>query len=404
MANSKVQFDEAATLATLAAVLKPLGGKSKLQFVTDKRTGARYCECHIKASKLVELGTVDVPLDPDEQPEYRANREIVADAQAFEQMKSDAILGRSFCNIVSEYSTDFEPSTPIKIIGGQHRFAAIEEALQEGINEYHGIKLYVALDKSQRLDVQLISNTNIAVSGDLIDRMRETERGPQLRNWCHKVGLLKSGEDFSAKRGRGGPISVQVARAFVANYFAGKAVKEAKFDSTDTTPELAPAGKAPTTWEALIAQTPSIWDDKGLAKAGQEFAKLVDAQRAAFAKAKGVPPDQPEKALNLAIVSAWAFVSGTLHGNAVRLNRHFALAQAAGKDPLNAKALAAGRHKTDPQQYRGLGYRTDPKERGRLVELFFLQAEKGEGIGKANIELAVKKYHAKQANLDVMSS
>jgi hypothetical protein len=43
----------------------------------DARTNARYYEWHIPASKLVPLSTTDVPLDPDEQSEYRANREIV---------------------------------------------------------------------------------------------------------------------------------------------------------------------------------------------------------------------------------------------------------------------------------------------------------------------------------------
>jgi hypothetical protein len=43
----------------------------------------------------------------------------------------------------------------------------------------------------------------------------------------------------------------------------------------------------------------------------------------------------------------------------------------------------------------------DPKERGRFVELFHLQTEKGEGITKASVDLAIKKFHAKQAQLEV---
>jgi hypothetical protein len=74
----------------------------------------------------------------------------------------------------------------------------------------------------------------------------------------------------------------------------------------------------------------------------------------------------------------------------------------AGRDPLNAAALAKGRHKSDAENYRGLGYRTDAKERGRLVELFYLQAEKGDGITAATIDLAIKKYHAKEATLEVI--
>jgi hypothetical protein len=83
------------------------------------------------------------------------------------------------------------------------------------------------------------------------------------------------------------------------------------------------------------------------------------------------------------------------------LRRHYDLKDQAGKDPLNAAALAKGRHKSDPENYRGLGYRTDAKERGRFVELFYLQSEKGDGVSNALIDLAIKKYHAKQAVLEV---
>ena len=119
-------------------------------------------------------------------------------------------------------------------------------------------------------------------------------------------------------------------------------------------------------------------------------------------KSKKPKPDYPEKALNIAVVSAWAYVAGILNTNATRLKRHFALKETAGKDPLNADALAKGRHKSDPQNYRGLGYRTDPQERGRFVELFFLQAEDGTGITPSAVDIAIKEYHVKQAQLDVL--
>jgi hypothetical protein len=145
-----------------------------------------------------------------------------------------------------------------------------------------------------------------------------------------------------------------------------------------------------------------LWEDKGLKRAGQQFAALVKAQRTAFAGANvRVPPDYPEKAMNPAIMASWAYVSGMLSNNEVRLKRHYALPASKGRDPLNAAALAKGRHKTDPENYRGLGYRTDAKERGRLTELFFLQTEKGEGITKSIIDVAIAKFHAKQAALEV---
>src|SRR5437879_6124120 len=105
--------------------LKPIEGV--LVLLTDNRTGARFCECHVLASNLIKYGTVDVPLDPEDQSDYRANREVVEDAYAFQKMKDDAKAKRSFSNIVTEYSKEFDEDHPVKIIGGQHRFEAIKE-------------------------------------------------------------------------------------------------------------------------------------------------------------------------------------------------------------------------------------------------------------------------------------
>jgi len=64
------------------------------------------------------LSTIDVPLDPDEQAEYRANREIAEDHAAYERMKSDALAGRAFSNIVAEFTDNDIPGQPLQIIGG----------------------------------------------------------------------------------------------------------------------------------------------------------------------------------------------------------------------------------------------------------------------------------------------
>jgi hypothetical protein len=251
--------------------------------------------------------------------------------------------------------------------------------------------------------VQLISNTAIAISGDLFDRMHETVKGPRLRNWCHKVGVLESGHDFSDKRIRGGAITVQTARTFISNFYSGKDIKTDGFDSMDTTPLLCPTGQCDEDWDKLQVVEPLIWSDVSLTQAAKEFVRLISAQRAAFAERRPKPPaDYPEKAMNAAVLSAWAYVAGVLQTNQSRLKRHYALPDTSGRDPLNAAALAKGRHKTDLETYRGLGYRTDPKERGRLVELFYLQAEDGKGITAALIDIAIKKYHAKQAQLEVL--
>jgi hypothetical protein len=391
-------------LQEFALEFQPLEKITQLIELIDNRTGAHYCECHIKGSKLVELATIDVPLDPEDQPEYRANRGIVLNNSAFQTMKSDAKQRRSFSNIVAEYTKEFESERPLKIIGGQHRFDAIKDALeQESVDEHHGVKVYLGLDTKQRLDVQLISNTNIDISGDLIDRLQETSQGPQLRNWCQSVGLLKKDQDFADSYERGGPISVRMARTFISNYFKGARIDPKKFDLTDTTPIVYPSGRNDPDWETLKTAHTEMWSDNSLLTAGKEFAALITAQRTAFNNSK-LQPDFPEKALNVAIMAAWAYVAGMLQSNTVRLKRHFDLRNASVKDPLNATALAAGRHKSDPENYRGLGYRTDPRERGRFVELFYLQAEQGKGITPSVIDIAIKQYHVKQAQLDVLSA
>ena len=399
-ASSESYEDFAQKLMPLEWIAKP----PSLQVLTDHKSGALFCECHILASKLTALGTTDVPLDPS-QPEYRANRDLVTNHAAFRQMKEDALAGRTFSNIVAEYVVDPSEGHPLKIIGGQHRFEAIRTALSAGIDHYHGVKVYLDLDMDQRLDVQLISNTNIAISRDLYDRMQETFKGPQLRDWCQGVGLLEAGHDFADRSGRGRPLTVRDARTFICNYYRAEKIDLLKFDTLDTTPILCDSGDNDEEWDNLRSSRAGIWSDKSLKKAGEEFAKLVNAQRDAFSsKSIKTPIDYPEKALNAAVMAAWAYIAGALHENLPRLERHFSLSATTGRDPLNARALAKGRHRTDPDNYRGLGYRTDSKERGRLVELFALQAEDGKGITAPSIDVAIKKYHAKQAQLEVQKA
>jgi hypothetical protein len=146
-----------------------------------------------------------------------------------------------------------------------------------------------------------------------------------------------------------------------------------------------------------------LWNDEKLKEAGREFAALNRAQRDYYStqEKKGRSnADFAEKASNYAVLSAWAYAAGMLHSNGTRLKRHYSLRKQRNRDPLHAAALAKGRHKSDAESYRGLGYRTDPKERGRFVELFHLQAEKGEGINKNLVDAAIKQYHAKQAVIE----
>jgi hypothetical protein len=315
----------------------PVEATTTMHIFADGRTGARYCECHVRAKTLCKYATTDVALDPDGQAEYRANREVVANHVAFERMKADATAERSFSNIVAEFSPDTNESKPLGIIGGQHRFQAIQQAYEKGIDKYHEVKVYFALSATQRLDVQVISNTVIAVSRDLYDRMIETVRGPQLRQWSQETGLLDPKHDFGDKRQRGGRITVQMARSFIMNYFAGVEDSGHKnFDSLDSTPIIASQGDDDPKWEATRNREPSIWDDDKLKVAAQQFSTLVKAQRKAFQGKKG-SADSQEKALNMAILTAWAYTAGLLSNNKVRLARHFVLSEKSGKDPPQSK-------------------------------------------------------------------
>ena len=251
--------------------------------------------------------------------------------------------------------------------------------------------------------MQLISNTNIAISPDLIDRVQETSHGPELRDWCQEVGFLKAGEDFADQYFRGGPISVRMARSFITNYYGGRELDVGKFESSNTTPVLCKTGgEGDANWQALRKKKTHLWTDEKLKAAAREFAFLVKAQRSYFTEENTERPDFPEKAWNAAVYSAWAYVAGLLERNPTRLQRHFELRSTSKKDPLNAAVLAKGKHKTDSDTYRGLGYRTDPQERGRMVEVFYIQAESGKGITKSTVDAGIAASVAKDATLEAI--
>ena len=390
-----------AIIEKFVGLFQPL--EKSLIVMTDFFTNAYYIEVHVLAQKMIGLGTIDVPLDPEEQSEYRANREVVEDHDAFIRMREDAQQGRTFSNIVAEYNIAFNEDKPLKIIGGQHRFLAIREALDKYVDHYHGIKLYFGLNVEQRLDVQLISNTNIAVASDLLDRMFETLKGPELRNWCQSTGLLLEGQDFSDKKQRTSHITVRLARTFIMSYLEGRKNREKSYDKVNPTPLIAKTGSIDETWEAVRTNEEDLWTDKKILEAAKQFAKLHLKQSGFFEKKKNAV-EFAYKAFNYSVLASWAYIAGILEDNAVRLKRHFDLSMAESGDPLNASALAKGRHKTDPENYRGLGTRADKKELGRLSELFFLQAEKGAGINTSLVDLAIKKYHAKLATLEVLEA
>ena len=143
-------------------------------------------------------------------------------------------------------------------VKSQHRYEAMSDAFDAGIDEYHGVKVYLALNTKQRLDVQLISNTNIAVSPDLFDRMQETVRGPNLRDWCYAVGLLEEGIDFADKHRRGGPISVQMARTFIVNFYRGQQIAPEDFEKSNVIPPVCKKGQHDSDWDELTNDRPDL--------------------------------------------------------------------------------------------------------------------------------------------------
>jgi hypothetical protein len=207
-----------------------------------------------------------------------------------------------------------------------------------------------------------------------------------MRDWCHAAGLLPQGADFADRQTRGGRLAVHLARTFIHNFYLGQKVA---------------AGRGDDIWENFLAEYPDIWEDPTLLQAGQEFAKLAQAQRSIFKDEKKVPADFPQKAMNPAVLSAWAYTAGMLQANPLRLARHYALSETKGtRDPLNARDLAKGKHRSDGDSYRGLGHRTDARERGQMVELFSLLAEDGDRITANKINAAIYAWFAKKAAID----
>ncbi len=90
---------------------EPIEKGNIFYIMTDACTNARYCECHIKANKLLSHGTVDVPLDPEDQPDYRANREMVEDHAAYERMRAASCFTVGLSTDISRFQLDFTYAT-----------------------------------------------------------------------------------------------------------------------------------------------------------------------------------------------------------------------------------------------------------------------------------------------------
>src|SRR6266478_6249033 len=103
------------------------GAKLVLQF--DEKSHAYYIICHLPAADLVKSCDLEASLDVSDEDEiYKLNREITEDESAYRTMEDDAVLGRSFEDMVMEFDTTYRSNRPLKVYGGQHRIKAITHA------------------------------------------------------------------------------------------------------------------------------------------------------------------------------------------------------------------------------------------------------------------------------------
>lgn len=342
-----------------------------------------YVKCSIKADIAANLCDTNAKLDYKNQESFRANRELLLENKTYLKMANDASNGREFNDIIVEYNKEYESEKPLKVWGGQHRISALTN---EGIkkNRYHGFRIYFDLNKKQRTELALISNTNISVSNDTFDRMiEETLFGNKLRKWCQKVGFLNEKEDFPDIGSRSEKISVKKARSFIVNFYLGKEIgnnlDQNELDKNYYSPHLVETGvNIDSTYQDLMDKT-DILNDKSLDKAGIRFLALHNAQYRAIKDNKSKIADNKafrNKAMIESVICGWSYVAGLLQTHKNRLDNHYRIPRVTNKilDPLNAEEMSKYKHDSDPPTYRGLGTRTSLKDRQRIAQLFLAKS------------------------------
>lgn len=386
--------------------VKPLeiAKKSPVIIYQDGKSGGYYVKCGILAEVVCSLLDINAKLDPADKDSFRANRELLLGHNTYIRMVSDAKAGREFNDIIVEYTKKYTPEKPLKIWGGQHRVKAIQAAYQETqISRYHGFRIFFNLSKQQRTEIALISNTNIAVSNDLFDRLQEeTFVGLKLRIWSYQVGLLKEGDDFPDLGSRSEKITVKQARTFITNFYKGQEktsdLKNNDLDKNVYEPYLCESGASlDQEYEKIINNFgESIWQNKALLSAGKAFAALHKAQYNAVKASKTIPNRKGfrNKAMTESVISAWAYVAGLLQKNPARLQNHYSIPKSnkAVPDPLNSRDMSTFRHDSDEPTYRGLGTRSAIKDRQRMAQLFLARSlEKDKAIDKNMMNKAVSQ-------------
>ena len=67
----------------------------------DGKSLAYYIECHLKATDAIPLVDLDAVLDPEEQEQFRLQRELQVTNSAFIRMCADAVERRQFADIIA---------------------------------------------------------------------------------------------------------------------------------------------------------------------------------------------------------------------------------------------------------------------------------------------------------------
>ncbi|MDC0760574.1 hypothetical protein POF51_07720 [Brevibacillus sp. AG] len=367
----------------------------------DKKSEAFYIVCHIDGLSIVNYSDLQAVLDPSDSEDYKLNRDLYTDTQAFQLMEEDAIKGRSFEDIVVEYDRTYRKTKPLKVFGGQHRINAISSAVKSNVNSIHGIRVYFNLSLEQKVNIAMVNNTSITVPNDLLDRMQEELLGSDLRNWCQRIGLLDEKQNFADKRSQDGIPTVRIARTLLINYFKGKVANLDDFHR----PVVCTSGSGlDPEYKKIRSQID--WKDKDLEGMGKEFTKLHKTQKKIVSERNNENHSEfANKALHPSVVASWAYAAGLFQSNNDYLRNHYDLVKASShtKDPLNAKALVTARLKgVDPETYRGLGSRINQEEFGRMLEVFILQSTtaKKRGITKDLANAAIQTYYAKKQNFE----
>lgn len=370
-----------------------------LLLLFDKRSEAFYLICHLRSKLLSTKSDFDAVLDPIESEEYKLNRNIYTDNNAYKLMATDALHGRSFEDIVVEYDSSYRPDKSLKVFGGQHRITAIQDSVKKGISTVHGVRVYFDLTIEQRFNIATANNTSITIPNDLLDRMQEEILGSQLRDWCQSVGLLEQGKNFADKRSPEGIPTVRIARTLLVNFYRGKSAKEDDFHM----PVVCSSGTGMDKYYKELREKIN-WNDSALKSMGEQFSKLHKVQRERVLNRKeDMHSEFATKAIHPCVAASWAYAAGLFQSDTNALKAHYTLADISGTkdDPLNAKALSQARLKgTDPDTYRGLAARINNEELGRMFAVFLLQATKASKreITEKLANLAIKAFQSAKAD------